>query len=226
MVDRLVADPRRTLRRRWAAAARNVCRFASTASTDVAQYGALLKYLGRLEFIDSVQIEEVTLNVVMLSLHTRTPWDRLRDLLALDGRLVPSETIESARAPRCSRRALYVDGDPVMTSGLLRQIPNVITVARVLLVIPTAWCLVEGRYVEALVLMAVAGASDAVDGWLARRFDWVTWFGAARRSAGGQDSGRRSVHHVDRARCLAAMGGRYRDRSRRGDSRPAPPRTG
>jgi cardiolipin synthase (CMP-forming) len=66
-----------------------------------------------------------------------------------------------------------------MTSPLLRQIPNVITVARVLLVIPTAWCLIEGRYVQALVLMAVAGASDAVDGWLARRFDWVTWFGAA-----------------------------------------------
>ena len=38
-----------------------------------------------------------------------------------------------------------------MTSGLLRQIPNIITVARVLLVIPTAWCLIEGRYVQALV---------------------------------------------------------------------------
>jgi len=65
-----------------------------------------------------------------------------------------------------------------MTS-VLRHIPNAITVVRVLLVIPTAWCLFEERYVEALVLMAVAGASDAVDGWLARRFDWVSWFGAA-----------------------------------------------
>ncbi len=66
-----------------------------------------------------------------------------------------------------------------MTADLVRQIPNIITVVRVLLVIPTAWCLVEERYVEALVLMAVAGASDALDGWLARRFDWVSWFGAA-----------------------------------------------
>ena len=65
-----------------------------------------------------------------------------------------------------------------MTSAL-RHIPNIITVVRVLLVIPTAWCLVEAHYVEALVLMAIAGASDAVDGWLARRFDWVSWFGAA-----------------------------------------------
>jgi cardiolipin synthase len=61
----------------------------------------------------------------------------------------------------------------------LRQIPNAITVARVLAVAPTAWCLWVGLYLEALVLMAVAGASDAVDGWLARRFDWGSRFGAA-----------------------------------------------
>ena len=65
-----------------------------------------------------------------------------------------------------------------MTSKLLSQIPNVITVVRVLLVIPTAWCLLMSRYVEALALMAVAGASDAVDGWLARRMSSVTRFGA------------------------------------------------
>src|SRR5262249_17222238 len=66
-----------------------------------------------------------------------------------------------------------------MTADLLRQIPNVITVVRVLLVIPTTWYLIEAEYQYALVLMAVAGASDAVDGWLARRFGWVTRFGAA-----------------------------------------------
>lgn len=75
--------------------------------TDVAQYGALLKYLGRLEFIDSVQIEEVSTNVVLLSLQTRTPWDRLRDLLALDGRLAPSDQIEAG----VERRVLVWRGD-------------------------------------------------------------------------------------------------------------------
>lgn len=75
--------------------------------SDVAQYGALLKYLGRLEYIDSVQIEEVSLNAVMLSLHTRTPWDRLRDLLALDGRLVPSDTVDVG----AERRVLVWRGD-------------------------------------------------------------------------------------------------------------------
>lgn len=66
-----------------------------------------------------------------------------------------------------------------MTSTVLRQIPNLITVARVLLVIPTAWCLVAAQYDKALALMAVAGASDAVDGWLARHFNWVSRFGTA-----------------------------------------------
>ena len=61
----------------------------------------------------------------------------------------------------------------------MSQLPNVITVLRILLVIPTGWLLLETRYVEALGLMAVAGASDALDGWMARRFGWMSQFGAA-----------------------------------------------
>jgi cardiolipin synthase len=54
-----------------------------------------------------------------------------------------------------------------------------ITVARVVAVAPTAWFLWTDAYVHALLLMTIAGASDAVDGWLARRFDWGSRFGAA-----------------------------------------------
>ena len=61
----------------------------------------------------------------------------------------------------------------------LSQLPNIITVVRILLVVPTGWLLWEACYVESLVLMAVAGASDALDGWLARRFNWHSRFGAA-----------------------------------------------
>ena len=59
------------------------------------------------------------------------------------------------------------------------QIPNVITLIRILLVIPTGWLLWNARYPEALVLMAIAGASDALDGALARRYQWDSKFGAA-----------------------------------------------
>jgi cardiolipin synthase len=62
---------------------------------------------------------------------------------------------------------------------MLTMLPNVITVVRIALILPTAWLLWRGLYVEALVLTAVAGASDAVDGWLARRFNAVSQLGAA-----------------------------------------------
>ena len=59
----------------------------------------------------------------------------------------------------------------------ISQLPNAITVLRMLLVAPIAWLLWQARYPEALVLMAIAGTSDAVDGLLARRFGWGTEFG-------------------------------------------------
>jgi cardiolipin synthase len=61
----------------------------------------------------------------------------------------------------------------------LAVLPNLITVVRILLVFPTAWLLWQTRYVEALILMAIAGASDAVDGWLARKLNAVSRLGAA-----------------------------------------------
>jgi hypothetical protein len=54
-----------------------------------------------------VQIEEVSTNIVVLSLQTRTPWDRLRDLLALDGRLAPPDQIDVG----AERRVLVWRGD-------------------------------------------------------------------------------------------------------------------
>ena len=60
----------------------------------------------------------------------------------------------------------------------MRQLPNLITVFRLVLIAPTAWCLAQGDYGLALLLMAVAGGSDVVDGALARRYAWTTPFGA------------------------------------------------
>ncbi len=47
-----------------------------------------------------------------------------------------------------------------------------------LLVLPAGWLLWLGRYPEALAIVAVAGASDALDGVLARRFGWRSAFGS------------------------------------------------
>lgn len=58
-------------------------------------------------------------------------------------------------------------------------LPNAITVVRIVLVLPTAWLLWHRDYLSALVLMFIAGSSDALDGWLARRFHWQSRLGAA-----------------------------------------------
>lgn len=60
----------------------------------------------------------------------------------------------------------------------MAHLPNIITVLRILLVLPTAWFLWEARYLEAFVLMIIAGLSDALDGFLARRFNWMSKLGA------------------------------------------------
>ncbi len=59
----------------------------------------------------------------------------------------------------------------------LKYIPNMICVVRIILVAPIVWSLLQGRYGLALGLILVAGLSDALDGFLARRFDWRTRVG-------------------------------------------------
>jgi len=57
------------------------------------------------------------------------------------------------------------------------QIPNLICVLRMVLVWPIVDALLTGRYAMALVLAAVAGLSDGLDGYLAKRFDWRSRLG-------------------------------------------------
>jgi cardiolipin synthase len=59
----------------------------------------------------------------------------------------------------------------------LRWIPNAICVVRLLLIWPIVVALLDRRFEAALVLMIVAGFSDALDGFLAKTFDWRTWIG-------------------------------------------------
>jgi len=59
----------------------------------------------------------------------------------------------------------------------LKYIPNIICIARIILVAPIVWSLREQRYGLALALIVIAGLSDALDGYLARRFDWRTRLG-------------------------------------------------
>ena len=59
----------------------------------------------------------------------------------------------------------------------LRHIPNLITVVRIVLVVPIALALWHRQLPLAIALFALAAASDALDGFLARRFDWRSELG-------------------------------------------------
>ena len=59
----------------------------------------------------------------------------------------------------------------------LKWLPNAICIGRVILVAPIVLMLLEGQYLAALALIGVAAFSDAVDGILARNFDWRTRLG-------------------------------------------------
>ncbi len=59
-----------------------------------------------------------------------------------------------------------------------RQIPNVITSIRILLVVPIAVALANRQMNIAIALFGAAALSDVADGFLARRFGWQSEFGA------------------------------------------------
>lgn len=57
-------------------------------------------------------------------------------------------------------------------------LPNIITIARIFSVPVMIWMIVTGNLAYAFGLFVVAGLSDALDGFLARRFGWQTELGA------------------------------------------------
>jgi CDP-diacylglycerol--glycerol-3-phosphate 3-phosphatidyltransferase len=59
-----------------------------------------------------------------------------------------------------------------------RQIPNLISAARLASVPCLLWVAAGGWHDVFAWLLLAAGASDLLDGWLARRFGWVSRFGA------------------------------------------------
>jgi len=58
-----------------------------------------------------------------------------------------------------------------------RHLPNAISMLRVLLVAPICWFLWHEEWPAALSLVAVAGVSDGLDGFLARHYHWQSRLG-------------------------------------------------
>ena len=60
----------------------------------------------------------------------------------------------------------------------LNQLPNIITSVRLILLIPLSFYLAQQDYQNAVLIFFIAGFSDALDGFLAKRFNWVSRFGS------------------------------------------------
>ena len=60
---------------------------------------------------------------------------------------------------------------------IAKHIPNMICIFRILLVGPVVWLLWHGDFVATLWLFLIAGFSDGLDGFLARRFGWRSRLG-------------------------------------------------
>ena len=96
---------------------------------------------------------------------------------------VPGPPIREGSPPRA-------EGNPVVhtpstgsprsgqrVSTAIRTVPNAVTLARLLLMPVCAYLLASGQYGWGIVLTAVVGSTDWVDGWLARRTGQVSRLG-------------------------------------------------
>jgi cardiolipin synthase len=83
-----------------------------------------------------------------------------------------NQVFNGARSSRWRGRA----GDPGRRT--LSTIPNLITLGRILLVPVVVWAIASGFMLAAFVLFLVAGVSDGVDGFLAKRFNMTSELGS------------------------------------------------
>jgi cardiolipin synthase len=79
---------------------------------------------------------------------------------------------QPGRTPSGGRAALRACRDPRV------NLPNLITLGRILLVPVIIWAITSGQMAAAFVLFFIAGVSDAVDGFLAKRFNMQSDIGA------------------------------------------------
>jgi cardiolipin synthase len=71
-----------------------------------------------------------------------------------------------------------VDDKSMMMSTVIKQIPNALTTLRLILAIPICMLILAENYAVVLWIALIAGLSDGVDGWLARRLNAESRYGA------------------------------------------------
>ncbi len=62
---------------------------------------------------------------------------------------------------------------------MMRYLPNALTASRLVLALPLGWLILQGEYGWALGVGLIAGATDALDGYTARKLGYFSQLGAA-----------------------------------------------
>ena len=60
---------------------------------------------------------------------------------------------------------------------MLKHVPNALTILRFILIPFIIFFLFQDKYVEALIFLILSGATDVLDGFIARKFNCITNFG-------------------------------------------------
>lgn len=60
---------------------------------------------------------------------------------------------------------------------MFKHIPNILTIARFFLIPIIVTCLVQNNYLAAVIFLTISGLTDILDGFIARKFNFITNFG-------------------------------------------------
>ena len=60
---------------------------------------------------------------------------------------------------------------------MAKHIPNILTIARFFLIPFIIYFIVIDQYIATIILLTISGLTDVLDGWIARKFNYITNFG-------------------------------------------------
>ena len=60
---------------------------------------------------------------------------------------------------------------------MLKHVPNILTLVRFILIAPIVIAIANEEFILAVVILTISGITDVLDGWIARKFNFITDFG-------------------------------------------------
>ena len=60
---------------------------------------------------------------------------------------------------------------------MLKYVPNILTLIRFILIAPIVVAIANESFIIAVIFLFISGITDVLDGWIARKFNFITDFG-------------------------------------------------